>query len=267
MNFTRQFLEQSIAVLERVSAEDIEQVVDVLADVRSKDGRLFILGSGGGAGHASHAVCDFRKLCDIEAYAPYDNVSELTARVNDEGWDVTLSNWLRVSRLRTNDCLLIFSVGGGSETAEISMNLVNAVKHAKNVGARVVGIVGKDGGFTKQFGDAVVVVPVVHANLITPLTEGFQALFWHLIVSHPKLQRSAAKWESVSLASEPNEDSANKSTLAQVAAAVETIEAEAQSTLAQVAATIVAATEHETVKNSAPNLVRSAPEILSPEVR
>jgi len=196
MNFTSEFLQKSVELIQKLSQEPVEAVVSVLVELRLRGGRLFVLGSGGGAGHASHAVCDFRKLCDIEAYAPYDNVSELTARVNDEGWDVTLSNWLKVSRLGPNDCLFIFSVGGGSETAHISMNLVNAVKHAKRVGAKVVGVVGRDGGYTKQAGDAVVVLPTVQADLVTPLTEGFQALIWHLIVSHPRLQQSAAKWES-----------------------------------------------------------------------
>ncbi len=156
-----------------------------------------MIGSGGGAGHASHAACDFRKLCNIEAYAPYDNVSELTARVNDEGWDVTIINWLKVSRFSAKDCLFVFSVGGGSERANISMNLVNAVKYAKQIGAGVCGIVGKDGGYTRHAGDAVIVLPVVQNDLVTPLTEGFQAVVWHLIVSHPSLQIHTAKWESV----------------------------------------------------------------------
>ncbi|HEY9775960.1 MAG TPA: SIS domain-containing protein [Planktothrix sp.] len=196
MSFTKQFLQKSAEVIERFDVSQIESIVDVLASVRAKGGRLFLLGSGGGAGHASHAACDFRKLCNIETYAPYDNVSELTARVNDEGWDTTLSNWLRVSRLRADDCVFIFSVGGGSAEAKISMNLVNAVRLAKTVNAQVVGIVGRDGGYTKEEGDAVVVVPVVQSDLVTPLTEGFQALIWHLIVCHPQLQVNTAKWES-----------------------------------------------------------------------
>lgn len=196
MSFTSQFLQNSVDLIRKINQADIEAIVDLLVSVRSREGRLFLLGSGGGAGHASHAACDFRKLCNIESYAPYDNVSELTARVNDEGWDVTISNWLKVSRLNSKDCLLVFSVGGGNESARISMNLVNAVKYAKQVGAAVAGIVGKDGGYTKRAGDAVVVLPTVQSDQVTPLTEGFQALIWHLIVSHPKLQTSAAKWES-----------------------------------------------------------------------
>jgi D-sedoheptulose 7-phosphate isomerase len=199
MNFTNQFLQKSTELLQKIDRNDIEAIVALLASVRQNGGRVFLLGSGGGAGHASHATCDFRKLCDIEAYAPYDNVSELTARVNDEGWDVTISNWLKGSRLSAKDCIFIFSVGGGSQSAKISMNLVNAVKLAKQVGAKVAGVVGKDGGFTKQQGDAVVVLPVVQSDLITPLTEGMQALVWHLIVSHPALQVNTSKWESVEL--------------------------------------------------------------------
>jgi D-sedoheptulose 7-phosphate isomerase len=196
MSFTNQFLRKATELLQNINQNEVESVIDVLVKVRKTGGRLFLLGSGGGAGHASHAACDFRKLCDIEAYAPYDNVSELTARVNDEGWDVTLSNWLKVSRFNAKDCLFIFSVGGGSETAQISMNLVNAIKYAKQLGANVVGIVGRDGGYTKTIGNAVVVLPVVQGDLVTPLTEGFQSLIWHLIVSHPKLQINIAKWES-----------------------------------------------------------------------
>jgi D-sedoheptulose 7-phosphate isomerase len=195
MDFTNQFLAKSVEVIQKIDRRDVEAMVDILAQIRDHGGRLFLLGSGGGAGHASHATCDFRKLCNIQAYAPYDNISELTARVNDEGWDVTLSNWLRVSRLNSSDCLLIFSVGGGNATSNISMNLVNAVMLAKQVGAKVVGVVGRDGGFTKEMGDAVVVIPNVQTDLVTPLVEGFQALVWHMIVSHPKLQVNTAKWE------------------------------------------------------------------------
>ncbi|HEY9715324.1 MAG TPA: SIS domain-containing protein, partial [Chroococcales cyanobacterium] len=197
MSFSQSFLTECSKVINSISQADIESAAEVLATVRDGGGRLFLVGSGGGAGHSSHAACDFRKLCNFEAYAPYDNVSELTARVNDEGWDVTLSNWLKVSRLSSKDCVFVFSVGGGSETANISMNLVNAVKLARQVGAKVVGIVGKYGGYTKQAGDAVIVVPPVSPESVTPLTEGFQALLWHLLVSHPRLKTSAAKWESV----------------------------------------------------------------------
>jgi D-sedoheptulose 7-phosphate isomerase len=197
MNFSEIFLRECHKVIDLLAISEIERIVDALFDVRESDGRLFLIGSGGGAGHASHAACDFRKLCNIECYAPYDNVSELTARVNDEGWDVSLCNWLKVSRLKINDALLVFSVGGGSAEQSISSNLVNAIQYAKTCNAKVLGIVGKDGGFTKKAGDAVVVVPTVSPQHITPLTEGFQAIIWHLLVSHPKLQIHSAKWESV----------------------------------------------------------------------
>lgn len=195
MIFSQTFLDECKSLIEQINADEIEKVVDILHDARN-DGRLFIIGSGGGAGHASHAVCDFRKLCNFEAYAPYDNISELTARVNDEGWDVTIVNWLKVSRFNKNDCILVFSVGGGSEEKLISTNLVNVIRYAKELGAKVVGIVGKDGGYTKQAGDAVVVLPTINSAHITPLTEGFQAVIWHLLVSHPKLQINQTKWES-----------------------------------------------------------------------
>ena len=196
MTFTQQFLTESIELINRTSVDDIEHVAQVLSKVREDGGRLFIVGSGGGAGHASHAVCDFRKLCNIEAYAPYDNISELTARVNDEGWDVTILNWMKVSRFNKQDCVLVFSVGGGNEQKNISANLVNVVRYAKEIGAKVVGVVGKDGGYTKQVGDAVVLLPVINSSHVTPLTEGFQAVIWHLLVSHPKLQVNPTKWES-----------------------------------------------------------------------
>ncbi len=196
MSFAESFIQECQTALGSINCSDIENVVEILSEVRDHSGRLFIVGSGGGAGHASHAVCDFRKLCNLESYAPYDNVSELTARVNDEGWDVTLVNWLKVSRLSEKDALLVFSVGGGNEEKCISTNLVLAVKYAKQQQAKVVGIVGKDGGYTKLMGDAVVVVPTVNTQHITPITEGFQALVWHLLVSHPKLQVNATKWES-----------------------------------------------------------------------
>jgi D-sedoheptulose 7-phosphate isomerase len=168
-----------------------------LARVREDGGRLFILGVGGSAGHAGHAVNDFRKLCGFEAYAPTDNVSELTARVNDEGWDTSFSEWLKVSRLRKGDGVLVFSVGGGSREKNVSVNLVKSLELARDVGAGVFGIVGRDGGFTKEVADACVVIPTVSSERITPHTEGMCAVVWHLLVSHPALQRSATKWESV----------------------------------------------------------------------
>lgn len=196
MSFSSDFLKESNTLIANLDASVIEQMASVLAGVRETGGRLFMIGSGGGAGHASHAVCDFRKLCNFEAYSPYDNVSELTARVNDEGWDVTVVNWLKGSRFNGNDAVFVFSVGGGSDEKNISTNLVNAVKYAKTLGAKVVGVVGKDGGYTKQVGDAVCVIPTVSAERITPHTEGFQAVVWHLLVSHPLLQVNPTKWES-----------------------------------------------------------------------
>ena len=197
MNFSDNFLNESIELIKKINAADIEKMADTIAGIRENGGRLFFTGSGGGAGHASHAVCDFRKLCNIEAYAPYDNVSELTARVNDEGWDVTIINWLKVSRFNSKDGVFVFSVGGGSQEKNISANLVHVVKYAKEIGAKVVGVVGKDGGYTKKIGDAVVVIPTVSHERITPHTEGFQAVIWHLLVSHPVLQVNPTKWESV----------------------------------------------------------------------
>lgn len=196
MSFSHLFLDECIELVKKTDASVIEKAAELLSTVRNNDGRLFIVGSGGGAGHASHAVCDFRKLCNFEAYAPYDNVSELTARVNDEGWDVTIINWLKVSRFCEKDCVLVFSVGGGSEEKNISTNLVNVVRYSKEIGAKVVGIIGKDGGYTKQMGDAVIVIPTINSGHITPLTEGFQAVIWHLLVSHPLLQKNPTKWES-----------------------------------------------------------------------
>ena len=164
MAFSNDFINGCIEALGTINISDIEKIAETIASIRNMDGRLFIIGSGGGAGHASHAICDFRKLCNIEAYAPYDNVSELTARVNDEGWDSTILNWLKVSRLNQNDCVLVFSVGGGDAERNISNNVVLALKYAKELGAKITGIVGKDGGYTKKVGDAVVVVPIININ-------------------------------------------------------------------------------------------------------
>lgn len=198
MNFAQRFLQHCAQVVEGIDPIALESAAHALAAVRENNGRLFIIGSGGGAGHASHAVCDFRKLCNIEAYAPYDNVSELTARVNDDGWESTIANWLEVSRLRKNDALLVFSVGGGSVEKRISMNLVNAMQMAEQRGATVVAVVGKDGGYAGKHADIAVIIPPVEGEFVTPLTEGFQAVVWHLLVSHPALQVNACKWESVS---------------------------------------------------------------------
>ena len=195
--FTQKYLDESIDILRKLDAASIEAVATGLASVRDGGGRLFILGVGGSAGHAGHAVNDFRKLCGFEAYAPTDNVSELTARVNDEGWDTCFSEWLKGSRLRAGDGLLVFSVGGGNREKNVSVNLVRSLELAREVKAKIYGIVGRDGGYTKQAADACVLVPTVASERITPHTEGFAAVVWHLLVSHPVLQRNATKWESV----------------------------------------------------------------------
>jgi D-sedoheptulose 7-phosphate isomerase len=194
--FVAMFLDETVRAVRAIDAASVEAVAQGLAAVGEGGGRLFILGVGGSAGHASHAVNDFRKICGIETYTPTDNVSELTARVNDEGWDTSFSEWLKVSRLSARDGLLIFSVGGGSKEKNVSMNLVRAIELAKAAGAKVFGIVGKDGGSTKQHADACVVIPVVSPDRITPHTEGLCAVVWHLLVSHPALKRAATKWES-----------------------------------------------------------------------
>jgi D-sedoheptulose 7-phosphate isomerase len=197
VSFTARYLSESAEIIARIDPVAIEAVATGLARVRADGGRLFVLGVGGSAGHASHAVNDFRKLCGFEAYAPTDNVSELTARINDEGWETSFVEWLRGSRLRQGDGILVFSVGGGNREREISMNLVRAMEHAREVGARIFGIVGRDGGTTSTLADACVIIPTVAAERVTPHTEGMCAVVWHLLVSHPELQRSPTKWESV----------------------------------------------------------------------
>lgn len=196
MNYAAQYLQEAIDILKRIDSESIEKIANLLVDLHERGGRLFFLGVGGGAGHASHAVCDFRKICQIEAYTPSDNVSELTARVNDDGWDSAYANWLRGSRINNRDAVFVFSVGGGDLKRNISSNLVRALEYAKSIGAKVCGVVGRDGGFTAQVADACVIVPIVNSASITPHTEAFQALVWHLLVSHPRLKASEMKWES-----------------------------------------------------------------------
>ena len=197
MDFVTRYLDQVGEVAARLDRSAISRLVDLLADVRQSGGRLFILGVGGSAGNASHAVNDFRKIVGLEAYAPTDNVSELTARINDEGWETAYANWLKVSRLVARDGVLVFSVGGGDAERNVSVNLVRAIEHAKAVGARVGGIVGRDGGFTAKMADACVIVPTVDPETVTPHSEAFQAVIWHLLVSHPRLQAAPAKWESL----------------------------------------------------------------------
>lgn len=196
-SFARQFLEESIRILETIEVDELERLATGLQEVRSRGGRLFILGVGGSAGHAGHAVNDFRKLCGFEAYAPTDNVSELTARTNDEGWETVFSEWLKGSRLRADDGVLVFSVGGGNREANISMNVVRALELATERGASIFGIVGRDGGSTAKMADACVVIPTVSDERVTPHTEGLCAVVWHLLVSHPALQTQSTKWESV----------------------------------------------------------------------
>lgn len=197
MSFSRTFLEETIQAVKQLDVDGIDRLAAGLASARDAGGRLFILGVGGSAGHASHAVNDFRKICAFEAYAPTDNVSELTARINDDGWEGVLVEWLKTSRLDSKDALLIFSVGGGNVEKNVSVNLVRAIDEAKSRGARVFGIVGKDGGYTKKTADECVVIPVVSAERITPHTEGLCAVVWHLLVTHPALKVAQTKWESV----------------------------------------------------------------------
>ncbi len=197
MSFARKFLSDVAQLAGGLDADAVERMAETIAEVRRRGGRMFFLGVGGGAGHASHAVNDFRKLAGIECYTPTDNVSELTARINDEGWDSSFSAWLEGSRLGKKDAIFVFSVGGGNEAERISVNIVNAVNLARSVGATVLGVVGRDGGHTARHGDAVVIVPTVAADLVTPLTEAFQAVVWHLLVSHPSVAVRAGKWESV----------------------------------------------------------------------
>jgi len=196
MSFTQQFLAEVQQVTAQLNEAAIEKAADELAAIRARGGRLFILGVGGSAGNAGHAVNDFRKICGFEAYAPTDNVSELTARTNDEGWATVFSEWLKGSRINAKDGLLIFSVGGGNLEKNVSPNLVSAIQVAKSVGASVVGIVGRDGGFTAQQANACVIVPTVNPTHVTPHSEAFQGVIWHLFVSHPKLKVAQTKWES-----------------------------------------------------------------------
>lgn len=197
MNFSQQFLSEAKEIIDRLDHDAIERTADLLAQTRAGGGRLFILGVGGSAANASHAVNDFRKIGGFEAYAPTDNVSELTARTNDEGWEGVFESWLRGSRLRKDDALLVLSVGGGNLEKNVSPNLVRALQYAKTVGARILGIVGRDGGFTAQAADACTIVPTVNAVHTTPHAEAFQAVVWHLLVSHPKVKQAETKWESV----------------------------------------------------------------------
>jgi D-sedoheptulose 7-phosphate isomerase len=195
--YSEAYLEETRAIVERLDPLALEAMALGLAELRQRGGRLFFLGVGGGAAHASHAVNDFRKLAGIEAYTPADNVAELTARTNDEGWETTFVEYLRGSRLRRGDGIFVFSVGGGSLERGISANIVSALEHAREVGASIFGVVGRDGGHTAQVAEHCIVVPTVHPERVTPHTESFQAVVWHLLVSHPRLQTGGMKWETV----------------------------------------------------------------------
>ena len=194
--YTERYLSQVKEIADSIDRSCVEKIIDILIEARTSGGRLFFIGVGGSAGNAGHAVNDFRKIAGIESYAPTDNVSELTARTNDDGWDSTFANWLLGSRIRSNDVLFVFSVGGGNLEKNVSVNIVNSLRLAKEVGAKVVGVVGRDGGYTGQVGDAVVIIPTITPDTVTPNAEAFQAVVWHLIVSHPRLKKNEMKWES-----------------------------------------------------------------------
>lgn len=197
MDFTARYFEDVSRIAAQLDRRAVERIVDLLADLRARGGRLFLLGVGGSAGNASHAVNDFRKICDIETYAPTDNVSELTARINDDGWDTAFAHWLRGSRLGAGDVVGVLSVGGGDAERGVSVNLVRALEYAKRVGARIFGIVGRTGGFTAKTADVCVIIPTVNPETVTAHAEAFQAVVWHLLVAHPRLQAAPMKWESL----------------------------------------------------------------------
>lgn len=196
MDYIKTYLEQTSKIALLLDQNQIANAVSIICKMRENNGRLFIIGVGGSAGNASHAVNDFRKICAIEAYTPTDNVSELTARVNDDGWDSVFRNWLKVSRLNSNDVVLVFSVGGGNVEKNISVNIVKALKLVKEVNAKIIGVVSRDGGFTKEVADCCILIPVISQETVTPHAEEFQAVVWHLLVSHPDLQVNQMKWES-----------------------------------------------------------------------
>lgn len=197
MKYIEEYFDDAVKTIEKIDKSQIKKMINYLVDIREKKGRIFFLGIGGGAANASHAVNDFRKICGFEAYTPLDNISEFSARVNDEGWESVFANWLKGSKLSKNDGLFVFSVGGGDKEKNISPNLVEALKYAKEVGAKIFGIVGRDGGYTATTADACVVVPPINAETVTPHTESFQATIWHLIISHPAMKVTEMKWESI----------------------------------------------------------------------
>lgn len=196
-DFISTYFNETLEILSCIDKHAVEDTAKILSETRKQNGRLFILGVGGSAGHATHAVNDFRKICQIESYTPTDNVSELTARINDEGWDTCYSEWLKGSKIKSTDCVLVFSVGGGNKEKNISVNLIRALDCALDVGAKIVGIVGKDGGYTKQIATSCIVIPPLSSERITPHTEGLCAVLWHLLASHPLLKIEQTKWESM----------------------------------------------------------------------
>jgi D-sedoheptulose 7-phosphate isomerase len=194
MSFSQDHLFETIEIIQQISTEKIEEMIQILLEVKQSGGRLFVLGVGGSAANASHAVNDFRKLAGLESYAPTDNISELTARTNDEGWSTVFSGWLKISRLNPNDCILVLSVGGGDKEKNVSTNLIEAIDYANKIGAKVIGIIGRDGGYTAKHANTCVIVPTINPNSVTPHAESFQTIIWHLMVSHPKLKSSSTKW-------------------------------------------------------------------------
>ncbi|UCC41881.1 MAG: SIS domain-containing protein [Candidatus Aminicenantes bacterium] len=196
-DYIKSYLKEAKQIVDGINISDIEKMVNLIVDIREKEGRLFFLGVGGGAGNATHAVNDFRKIAGIECYTPIDNVSELTARVNDDGWETTFVNWLKGNRINSNDGVFVFSVGGGNAEKNISPNIVNALKFSKESGAKILGVVGRDGGYTAQVADACIIIPTVNNETVTPHTEAFQSVIWHLLVSHPAVKVHEMKWESM----------------------------------------------------------------------
>lgn len=197
MNYTAKYLQEAKAILEAIDVSAVEKMADEIVKVRKLSGRLFFLGVGGGAGHASHAVNDFRKIAGMECYTPTDNVSELTARINDDGWETAFMNWLKGSNLNSRDGIFVFSVGGGNLKKNVSVNIVSSLKYAKKIGAKILSVVGRDGGYAAEVADACVIIPPLFQDNITAHTEAFQAVIWHLLVSHPKLKKFDMKWESI----------------------------------------------------------------------
>ena len=213
MSYAHDYLREAKSITGLIDPKAVEKMVDIILIIRENKGRLFFLGVGGGAGNASHAVNDFRKIAGIESYSPTDNVSELTARINDDGWERTFSAWLKGSNLNSKDGVFVFSVGGGNREKNVSVNLVKALEYAKQVNAKVLGVVGRDGGYTGKVADGCVIIPTVNPSTVTPNTESFQSVIWHLIVSHPRLIAAEMKWESVSKIEEQSQDDQSKSRL------------------------------------------------------